>query len=838
MGRISPQSRNPFSDIHVSLGLKHLNPETNIKKGRVMMFKLKGIIIVVFLTVLLVFSCSGPGERSETLRAKHPLHLDDHLDAANIEGSEVPEDIPTAVEWRFDKEQPDWKAVVPLWPKVKPVKVKRIEDAIQLTLSKTNKLRDNFFGGIYIDLPDWRREDWGYVLIRARTKEKIGWLGLNFNVRDKPGTEGKKWPFHYSGEYVDIIKDGLVQTYLMRADWSWGEWKGPWKQLGIMFGSEEPASLDILSISIIPKEANYAKAKVGVSTEVRSDSYRRALFIHTPGKLVYRVKVPESGRLDVGLGVLREDIPVTFRVTAEAGENEAKTLLEETYSDKEHWAQHSVDLSGMGGKKVTLTLETDAERSGTVAFWTAPTLTGRGATDKPNIIFYVIDGAAADFMSVYGYNRRTTPNIERLAAEGAVFNNAYSNSSWTKISTPSFMTSLHNSILGGYKNDSDPLPEQAVTMAQHLHKAGYQTAVYSSNSYCGTMSSLDRGVDDLREKGVERNIASTKELHKDYWNWREVYPGEPYWVHFQTTDIHRPWKPVAPFAGLYCSPEERETYDEWVKKLREATGTREERFEKAGIDPVKLYNIARKLYDETMAHQDYMIGRMVERLKVKGEWEHTLFIIAADHSHSAAGLALLDPMPPKWGCPILASQNSWIPMIFIWPEKIDPGQRFSQPVSMIDMLPTILDLADLPMPEMMQGQSLAPLLLGKEGWEPRPVIFDEFGVDWDTEDLFGTIEVIDGRWGASLEIDPRPDDKKPKPERRRPVPLLLFNIWNDRNCVKSLHEEHPKLVEKYTKYLEELWKKHQALAKQFTRTGEVPLTKEQLRTLRTLGYIE
>ena len=47
----------------------------------------------------------------------------------------------------------------------------------------------------------------------------------------------------------------------------------------------------------------------------------------------------------------------------------------------------------------------------------------------PNVIFYVIDGGAADFMSVYGYNRRTTPNIERLAAEGVVFERAYSNSS-------------------------------------------------------------------------------------------------------------------------------------------------------------------------------------------------------------------------------------------------------------------------------------------------------------------------------------------------------------------------------------------------------------------------
>ena len=69
--------------------------------------------------------------------------------------------------------------------------------------------------------------------------------------------------------------------------------------------------------------------------------------------------------------------------------------------------------------------------------------------------------------------------------------------------------------------------------------------------------------------------------------------------------------------------------------------------------------------------------------------------------------------------------------LFVWPGHIVGGQRFREPVvSMIDVLPTVLDLVGLPTPEVMQGQSLAPLLLGEGGeWEPRPVILDEFDVD-------------------------------------------------------------------------------------------------------------
>ncbi len=160
---------------------------------------------------------------------------------------------------------------------------------------------------------------------------------------------------------------------------------------------------------------------------------------------------------------------------------------------------------------------------------------------------------------------------------------------------------------------------------------------------------------------------------------------------------------------------------------------------------------------------------------------------------------------------------------------------------MIDMLPTILDLAGLPPPEVMQGQSLTPLLLREEGWELGPVILDQFAVDRVTGELSGLIEVIDGRWGASLEINPEPEDEDEdvQPEDRRPAPLLLYDLWNDPLCLHSLNEERPDLVTKYTEFLESQWEAHQALAKHFTRPEEgAALTPEQLRTLRALGYIQ
>ena len=184
---------------------------------------------------------------------------------------------------------------------------------------------------------------------------------------------------------------------------------------------------------------------------------------------------------------------------------------------------------------------------------------------------------------------------------------------------------------------------------------------------------------------------------------------------------------------------------------------------------------------------------------------------------------------------------SRIPLVFVWPGHIAGGQRFPGPVSMLDVLPTILGLVGLPEPDVMMGQSLAPLLRGESGWEPRPVILDEFWLDQRTDTLRGTIEVVDGRWGASLEINPEPPQEDEPEERalwRRPVPLLVYDLWNDYFCLHSLHEERPDLVEQFTEFLQTRWAAHRTLATYFTPAARVVLNPEQLATLRALGYIQ
>ncbi len=822
------------------------------------------ILPVTLLTLPLVH-CSGSPPDSPVLTAEMPLHLEDHLDAATIEGSEVPAQVPEAVEWRFDEPQKGWRAPAHKNPFIPPLQMTQTEDALRITLTEAHRdPRDTegvLHGDIYVPLPDLKRAEWGHVLVRARTSDEIRNLLLAFNLGDPnlPDADDAGM-FQFTGEQVPVIQDGSVHTYLMRADWlqpELGEWEDPWQELGFAVNAGEPASIDLLSVTLIPKETIYAGAPVGVRSEPRGIQSRRTLYMHAPGRLEYRVRIPEGGRLDVGLGVLAEDSPITFRVAALGDGPEAEVLLEETYAERERWAQRSVDLSHLAGETLTLVLEADAERKGSVAFWGAPTVSGTrlaaGPAVKPNVIFYVIDGAAAEAMSLYGHNRNTTPNIDRLAREGALFEYAYSNSPWTKPSTRSFMTSLQSSVLGSTKYRFDPLPEEARTMAQRFHDAGYQTGVFTSNPWAGSLSSLQRGVDWFRDAGVEHDPAASRELHQDFWSWREAYPAEPYWVHFQTTDVHGPHRPPAPFAGLFVPPDQYKKHREDENRLnpqphwKPRPGRRwlwSSVFDDLGIDRVHWFTTERDVYDEVMAHQDYQLGRFIERLKASGDWANTILVIASDHSSRAAGgtdfgLAIQDSLPEQWAewGPLFRSTISRIPLIVVWPGHIEGGQRFFEAVSMIDVAPTLLELAGLPPPQTLQGESLAPLLLGTGLIESRPIIIELIETDGPTGELHGLFEVVDGRWGASLAINgglAHPDN----PDDQRPAPLLLFDLWNDPWCLKPVNEEHPDFVEKYTQFLEAQWEAHQALATRFTPGGEVALTPEQLETLRALGYIQ
>ena len=123
---------------------------------------------------LALVSCSGSPSGSTVLTADMPLHLEQHLDAATIVGSEVPADAPTVMEWHFDEPQDDWKPFIGD-PTIDPVEVTQLDDALRVTLTHgTRNPNGNPRGGLILEVPDWNYEDLAHLVVRARTADDLG----------------------------------------------------------------------------------------------------------------------------------------------------------------------------------------------------------------------------------------------------------------------------------------------------------------------------------------------------------------------------------------------------------------------------------------------------------------------------------------------------------------------------------------------------------------------------------------------------------------------------------------------------------------------------------------
>ncbi len=219
------------------------------------MLNLKSLVLLCrwsapLLALVLALICAGCDSGPAPLTAEMPLHLEDHLDAATIVGSEVPEDIPAAVEWRFDEPQPDWKPAYGDGFSEDLVTLVRTSDALRVILEEKHADSDgDICVHVYTDLPDWKLQDWAYVALEARAQPGLWEAGLGFNLIEPARPRiSQAW-----ASPSPLIADGTEQTYLLSSDPGGGEFDGTWRQLILSFCALAPSTIDLLSVKVIPK---------------------------------------------------------------------------------------------------------------------------------------------------------------------------------------------------------------------------------------------------------------------------------------------------------------------------------------------------------------------------------------------------------------------------------------------------------------------------------------------------------------------------------------------------------------------------------------------------------
>jgi arylsulfatase A-like enzyme len=245
--------------------------------------------------------------------------------------------------------------------------------------------------------------------------------------------------------------------------------------------------------------------------------------------------------------------------------------------------------------------------------------------------------------------------------------------------------------------------------------------------------------------------------------------------------------------------------------------------EKAGIDPEEFVKIELDWYDGSIRGADVELGRVLEKLDELGIAEKTLVVFLSDH-----GEEFLDHGGHFHEENVYGELVN-VPLALRWPGTLASGRVVEDTVQLLDLAPTVLDLAGLSIPESMQGQSLRPLLDPEGKWRARPAISEwRRRTDQRNSRMVDAFSIIEGEWKLVRNVE-RPED----------VPEFeLYHHRTDPLDQKNVASDHPEIVERLAQQLE-AWHKW-ALENRLPSDGEAAeaMTSEELQRLRSLGYVQ
>jgi arylsulfatase A-like enzyme len=306
------------------------------------------------------------------------------------------------------------------------------------------------------------------------------------------------------------------------------------------------------------------------------------------------------------------------------------------------------------------------------------------------VLLISIDTLRADHLSTYGYERRTSPNVDRLARRGLRFTTAETVQSATWPALVSLHTSLYPSAHGVVWN-GHAVPEGLTSLADVLEAERFSTSAFITNmsrarhtGFSRLFLSRGHGQAEVDRTAVEQAIRQL-DLERD----RRFFM----WVHLLSP--HAEYAPPAPHDAAFPTPGPSSLRG----GIEELVSLRQERVSLSEADVARVVS----LYDGEIAYVDGLVGRLLDALRDKGLEESTLVIFTADH-----GEDLHEHNDYFFHSPSIYTSSMRIPLILSLPGVLEEGRVTDHPASLIDVAPTILGLVGLQAPASFQGQMLLP----------------------------------------------------------------------------------------------------------------------------------
>jgi arylsulfatase A-like enzyme len=479
-----------------------------------------------------------------------------------------------------------------------------------------------------------------------------------------------------------------------------------------------------------------------------------------PAAIRFALRLPAAAELRFA-----PELPLAARVAAGAAsfrvilESEEEPREEELFSlvlrgSEEGPGEVVVPLPGKEGEIVRVGLRVDAVDGKRFAWgtWRAPRVLGREGGDPfepgplpvaqdaradrmrrdlkdANVVLVILDAARAREFGAYGFGRNTTPFIDAIAADGVVFEKAFTPAVYTLGAMSSVWTSQYPDRHHGDVSFQSPLPKDRLTLAEVLSGQGVHTAGFVATAVPGGFNGFDRGFDEFHE--VWQTVGSRADAFREVVPpWIQANADRRFFLYVHYREPHFPYDPEPPFDTKFGpdGPIPKAARRD-MSFFRDVNQGRREFSEEEQAHLVRLY-------DGNLGYVDREVGALRSALETAGVWDNTVFIVSADHGE---GL-----WEHRWiGHNVQVYEPSaHIPLIVRLPAGVGPrGTRVTDLADLVDIGPTVADVfgareaggAD----REFMGRSLLPVIAGAPG---RPVVVSR--TVWETP----RYALRDGRW--------------------------------------------------------------------------------------------
>lgn len=336
------------------------------------------------------------------------------------------------------------------------------------------------------------------------------------------------------------------------------------------------------------------------------------------------------------------------------------------------------------------------------------------AAGSPNVVVVLVDTLRADHMSLYGYPRQTSTNIESIARQGVTFDNAVATASWTLPSHASLLT-------GRYPHEhmaeiDAPLDTRYATLPEVMRDRGYRTGGFSANLFYFTRrGGFDRGflhfddyfysLGDMFYRTLWGRIFNryvpdrlgwdefpqgkrAADVNREMLRWVDGDPGKPFFAFLNYFDVHTPYNPPFAYRGKFTPVTGDAAVDKWPPVSKEDLNIL------SNVDPY-LYRVltspkgfqqAIDAYDDSVAYVDDQIGNLFSELRRRGLEKNTIVIITSDHGEELRDHGMVHHRNALYRDLIR------VPLIYWAPGRIPAGLRLTRPISAASLPATVLNL--------------------------------------------------------------------------------------------------------------------------------------------------